>query len=162
MDGVILDTEFLQAPEVKKKREKKQPVIPERETGKSLFPMSRVQKIIKADKARELPIIAKEAVVAISIATEGFIKRLGEASHKQAEREKRTTVQRRDIAAVIRRADEFAFLDDIIPWEEQDAPSKLRKKGVLVTVPSTSGEIDKFVTSTRNEQQDSVVDNVEY
>ena len=36
---------------VKKKREKKQPVELIREPGKTLLPISRVQKIIKADKA---------------------------------------------------------------------------------------------------------------
>ena len=34
----------------KKKRERKEPVVLVRETGKSLLPFSRVQKIIKADK----------------------------------------------------------------------------------------------------------------
>lgn len=35
-----------------KKRERKAPVATEREPGKSLFPFSRVQKIIRADKVR--------------------------------------------------------------------------------------------------------------
>jgi DNA polymerase epsilon subunit 4 len=118
-----------------------------RETGKSLLPISRVQKIMKADKVRssshftcktsslmsfqELPTIAKEAAFLISLATEEFIKRLSEASHHIAHREKRVTVQQRDIGAIIcsstvvaywlirlhgiasvtRRADEFLFLE---------------------------------------------------
>ncbi|KAH8998563.1 histone-fold-containing protein [Lactarius akahatsu] len=80
-----------------------------REPGKSLLPISRVQKIMKADK--ELPIVAKEATFLISLATEEFIKRISEASHRIAHREKRVTVQQRDIASVARRADEFLFLE---------------------------------------------------
>ncbi|KAG6831653.1 hypothetical protein H0H87_004603 [Tephrocybe sp. NHM501043] len=96
-----------------------------REPGKSLLPFSRVQKIIKADK--EIPIIAKDATFLISLATEEFIKRLVEASKMVAEREKRATVQHKDIgvslthlirepyscspATVVRRADEFLFLE---------------------------------------------------
>ncbi|KAK0187887.1 hypothetical protein F5146DRAFT_732628 [Armillaria mellea] len=57
----------------KKKRVKKAPQPVFREAGKSLFPVSRVQKIIKADK--DIPIIAKEATFLISLATEEFIKR---------------------------------------------------------------------------------------
>ena len=88
-----------------------------REAGKSLLPISRVQKIMKADKVRpsshftcktsslmsfqELPTVAKEAAFLISLATEEFIKRLSEASHHIAHREKRVTVQQRDIGAII-------------------------------------------------------------
>ncbi|KAI5116442.1 hypothetical protein M0805_006255 [Coniferiporia weirii] len=80
-----------------------------REQGRSLFPVSRMQKIIKADK--ELPIVAKEAVFIMSIATEEFIKRIAAASQKQAEREKRATVQKKDVAVIAKKADEFFFLE---------------------------------------------------
>jgi histone H3/H4 len=98
----------------KSKGEKKQVLNVEREPGKSLFPFSRVQKIIKADRVRinlilslvhsdevavfqDLPIVAKEATFLVSIATEDFIKRITEASRRLAERERRSTVQRKDI-----------------------------------------------------------------
>ena len=83
-----------------------------RDSGKSLLPISRVQKIMKADKVhgyhalhpltnstsfQELPIVAKEATFLISLATEEFIKRFSEASYHIAHREKRVTVQQRDI-----------------------------------------------------------------
>ncbi|KIK20021.1 hypothetical protein PISMIDRAFT_52851, partial [Pisolithus microcarpus 441] len=80
-----------------------------REAGKSVLPFSRVQKIIKVDK--DLPMVARDATFLISMATEEFIKRLAQASQKVAEREKRSTVQQRDVATVTRRADEFFFLD---------------------------------------------------
>jgi histone H3/H4 len=50
---------------------------------------------------QELPTVAKEATFLISLATEEFIKRLSEASHHIAHREKRVTVQQRDIGAMV-------------------------------------------------------------
>jgi histone H3/H4 len=97
----------------KKRRIRKEPTILTREPGKSLLPFSRVQKIIKADKVathwidvlsrwhfmgrQENPMVARDAVFLISLATEEFIKRLSEASQQVAEREKRATVQHRDV-----------------------------------------------------------------
>ena len=46
---------------------------------------------------QEIPIVAKDATFLISLATEEFIKRLCKASQNVAEREKRATVQHRDI-----------------------------------------------------------------
>jgi len=97
-----------------------------------------VLKIIKAD--RDIPIVAKEAVLLISIATEEFLKRLTHASHKLAEREKRATVQQRDVASLVRRVDEFMFLDEIIGWPTL-GPSTKRK-------PNTVQERDKNAEPT--------------
>ncbi|KZT40654.1 hypothetical protein SISSUDRAFT_1043989 [Sistotremastrum suecicum HHB10207 ss-3] len=80
--------------------------------GKSLFPMARVQRILKADE--ELPSCAREAVVLISIATEEFIKRLALAGHLQAKREQRLTVAPKDFHVASKRQDEFLFLDEIL------------------------------------------------
>ena len=72
--------------------------------------------------------MAKEATFLISLATEEFVKRICQASQRIAEREKRATVQQRDIgtsrfasrdimakihnaATVVRKADEFIFLE---------------------------------------------------
>ena len=44
--------------------------------------------------------VARDATVLISLATEEFIKRLVEAGQKVAEREKRSTVQHRDIGTL--------------------------------------------------------------
>ncbi|EJC97954.1 uncharacterized protein FOMMEDRAFT_114740 [Fomitiporia mediterranea MF3/22] len=96
-----------------------------REEGRSLLPVSRVQRIIKADK--ELPIVAKEAVFAISIATEEFIKRIAAASQRQAERDHRTIVQRKDLAVVVERADEFFFLEDLLTWTQEEKPQATKK-----------------------------------
>ncbi|PSS29742.1 hypothetical protein PHLCEN_2v2890 [Hermanssonia centrifuga] len=89
--------------------------------GKSFFPVSRVQKILKADK--ELPMVSREAVLLISLATEEFIKRVSEASHRLAQREKRMTVQRRDI--------------EIIPWQEPVLPNPARRKPKALEEPDS-------------------------
>ncbi|KAG1902090.1 uncharacterized protein F5891DRAFT_1127743 [Suillus fuscotomentosus] len=127
-----------------KKRKEKEPQH-EREPGKSILPFSRVQKIIKADK--ELPIVARDATFLISLATEEFIKRLSEACQKLAEREKRTTVQQKDVASVVRRADEFMFLEEIIAFQRTEPPQK-RKPKALQDAESQSEPtmLDKFVT----------------
>ncbi|KAF9026123.1 histone-fold-containing protein [Hymenopellis radicata] len=107
-----------------KKARKPQPVVT-REPGKSLFPVSRVQKIIKADK--DIPIVAKEATFLISLATEEFIKRLCESAQKVAERSNRMTIQHKDVATIVRKADEFLFLEDTIPWSIADASGPKKK-----------------------------------
>ncbi|KAJ8586789.1 histone-fold-containing protein [Rhizopogon salebrosus TDB-379] len=134
-----------------KKRKDKEPAHRERELGKSLLPFSRVQKIIKADK--ELPIIARDATFLISLATEEFIRRLSEACQKLAEREKRATVQQKDIASVVRRAEEFMFLDEIIAFQRTEPPQK-RKPRALENEES-QGEptmLDRFVTRGEESQ----------
>jgi len=93
-----------------------------REAGKSSLPISRVQRILKADK--ELPTVAKEGVFLISIATEEFIKQLMAAANRVCERERRTTVHHRDIATVAHRVDEFVFLEEIIPWATSALPPR--------------------------------------
>lgn len=106
----------------------------DRPPGKSLLPTARVQKIMKADK--ELPSCNKEAVFLISVATEEFIKRLGQAGQQQATREKRTTVQRKDVVTAVRRSDEFVFLEEILAATvtQAAAPTTVKRK-TKATVP---------------------------
>ncbi|KAJ7855984.1 hypothetical protein B0H14DRAFT_2352946 [Mycena olivaceomarginata] len=126
----------------KKKREKREPPKVERPPGKTLLPISKVQHIIKADK--DIAIVAKEATFLICCATEEFIKRFGEAAMALAEREKRTTMQYKDMATVVRKADEFLFLEEIIPWTLPDAPAKRKVKAsnILTGAPTM---LDQFV-----------------
>jgi histone H3/H4 len=46
---------------------------------------------------QEIPIVAKEATFLISLATEEFIKRLTEAGYAMSQKERRTTVQHKDL-----------------------------------------------------------------
>ncbi|KAI0632204.1 hypothetical protein C8Q77DRAFT_1124445 [Trametes polyzona] len=107
-----------------------------REPGKSVLPYSRVQKVLKADK--ELVMVQREATFLISRATEEFIARLAEAAQRLAEREMRTTVQEKDIVATVRRAEEFAFLEELFPWSEVGKTAKREPKA-----RQDAGEKDK-------------------
>jgi len=103
----------------KREGRKEATALRDREPGKSILPFSRVQRIIKADKAspvsatrslqrtsdcrtrvQELPMVARDATFLISLATEEFIKRLSQACQRIAEREKRTTVQQKDVGRI--------------------------------------------------------------
>ncbi|KAI0081107.1 histone-fold-containing protein [Panus rudis PR-1116 ss-1] len=135
-------TEPVQPKQKKRKDANAQPT--RRENGKSLLPFSRVQKILKADK--ELPIVAREATILISIATEEFIKQFAEEMQMTAARDNRVTVQYKDAASVVRRADKFMFLDEIIPSQsvENQAKRKPRaQKGEDQAKPATM--LDHFV-----------------
>ncbi|KDN45425.1 hypothetical protein RSAG8_05012, partial [Rhizoctonia solani AG-8 WAC10335] len=75
--------------------------------------MARVQKIMRADK--ELPNVTKEAVHTISVATEEFIRRLSSAAFAQANRDRRTMIQYKDVALAVKRTPEMHFLEEMIP-----------------------------------------------
>ncbi|RPD62485.1 histone-fold-containing protein [Lentinus tigrinus ALCF2SS1-7] len=111
------------------KAKAKKPKAPEtltREAGKSLLPHARVQRILKADK--DLIMVQREASFLISRATEEFIQRIAEAAQQVAERERRSTVQAKDLIASVRRADEFAFLEELLPYLEPEPSAAGRSK----------------------------------
>ncbi|GLB38302.1 putative CPSF A subunit region [Lyophyllum shimeji] len=114
-----------------------------------------VQKIIKADK--DIPIVAKDATFLISLATEEFIKRLCEAGKRVAERERRTTVQHKDIATVVRQADEFLFLEEIIPWVAAEPPAK-RKPPAAGSTRREPTMLDQFVVSSKPSEEKEVTE----
>ncbi|KAI0356417.1 histone-fold-containing protein [Trametes cingulata] len=139
-----------------KARKAKAPDTLAREPGKSVLPYSRVQKILKADK--DLVMVQREATFLISRATEEFIGRLAEAAQRLAERERRTTVQAKDIVATVRRAEEFAFLEELFPWSELEQPAKRKPKAVREKGQAEQGGaptmLDQFVAkSSRDDSQ---------
>ncbi|KAI9568386.1 hypothetical protein HD554DRAFT_2205063 [Boletus coccyginus] len=149
--------------ETRDKREgklKEGTALRDREPGKSVLPFSRVQRIIKADK--ELPMVARDATLLISLATEEFIKRLSQACQSLAEREKRATVQQKDVATIVRRADEFLFLDEIIGSQESTGRRKPQKAKVDAEAPSDQDQsqptLRNFMQRT-DENEDNIVMN---
>jgi len=99
-----VDKEVGQAQD-KREGKKEGIALRDREPGKSILPFARIQKIIKADK--DLPMVARDATFLISLATEEFIKRLSQACQRLAEREKRTTVQQKDLVSSVARMNFF-------------------------------------------------------
>ncbi|KAI0657344.1 histone-fold-containing protein [Cubamyces menziesii] len=138
-----------------------------REPGKSVLPYSRVQKILKADK--DLVMVQREAAFLISRATEEFIGRFAEAAQKLAERERRTTVQAKDVVATVRRADEFAFLEELFPWADLGRPKpadgeedKKRKRKEKGNANESQGEkkdgtttLDRFMSKAAADTQET-------
>ncbi|KAF8558370.1 hypothetical protein OG21DRAFT_1504427 [Imleria badia] len=94
--------------------------------------------------------IARDATFLISLATEEFIKRLSQACQRLAEREKRTTVQQKDVASIVRRADEFLFLEEIVGSQESTGRRKPQKGKVDVGAP---GDQDQLQPTLRNFMQ---------
>ncbi|TFY62744.1 hypothetical protein EVG20_g6597 [Dentipellis fragilis] len=121
--------------------------------GKSVLPFSRVQKVLKADE--ELPTVSREAIFLISKTTEEFIKRFAQAGLRIAQAEKRTTVQYKDMASLVRRVDEFLFLEDIdmpragplaelIRPEPSHPPANPKKKKAPAEKPAGQGTLHDF------------------
>ncbi|KAJ7202804.1 hypothetical protein GGX14DRAFT_462390 [Mycena pura] len=138
----------------KEKKGKKESAKVERPPGKSLLPTTKVQHIIKADK--DITLIAKEATFLICCATEEFIKRFGEAAMALAERDKRSIVQYKDIATVVRKADEFLFLEEIIPWTLPEAPVK--RKAKPSNIPAAAPTLlDQFVVKPADGAAEAIV-----
>ncbi|TFK48673.1 hypothetical protein OE88DRAFT_1634311 [Heliocybe sulcata] len=135
-----------------KKREKKAPAVYTRTIGTSPLPIARVQKILKADE--ELIMVQREAVLAIAIATEQFVKRLMEAVQRVAQRERRTTVQQRDMLSVVRRADEFVFLDEIMQTVvPSEPPAKRKPKALEKAGEQATTLLDQFVVNARQDEE---------
>ncbi|EMD40002.1 hypothetical protein CERSUDRAFT_92493 [Gelatoporia subvermispora B] len=139
------------------KKAKGDTALATRQPGKSLLPYSRVQKVLKADE--ELPRIPKEVAHLISLATEEFTRRLAAATQRAAEREGRATIIHRDVAALVRRASEYLFLEEIIPWSAPQAPAQ-RKPKVTQPAKGSDGQgnsiLDHF--ATKNAREDEAVD----
>ncbi|WVR09584.1 hypothetical protein IAU60_006654 [Kwoniella sp. DSM 27419] len=87
--------------------------LAEKQPGTTIFPMSRIKRIVKADK--DLENMSNEAVFLVAVATEYFIKHFMEEGYTKARLEKRKIVNYKDMAAVVARSEEFDFLKDVIP-----------------------------------------------
>ncbi|KAI9164571.1 DNA-directed DNA polymerase epsilon, subunit C [Blastocladiella emersonii ATCC 22665] len=79
----------------------------------TVFPVSRIKKIIKEDQ--DVEVVSQEAVFLIAKAAEMFLEKLAWEACQTAEGEKRKMVQYRDVVRVAESVDEFFFLEDILP-----------------------------------------------
>ncbi|EIW59602.1 uncharacterized protein TRAVEDRAFT_122509 [Trametes versicolor FP-101664 SS1] len=143
---VALAEKRAEAAPAKAKKAKAPETLITREPGKSVLPFSRVQKILKADK--DLCMVQREAAFLISLATEDFVARFTEAIQRSAGREGRATVQGKDVITTVRRAEEFAFLEELFPWSSLEAPAKRKPKALQEKEKGTHGPtmLDQFVS----------------
>ncbi|WWC64801.1 uncharacterized protein I303_107415 [Kwoniella dejecticola CBS 10117] len=128
--------------------------LAEKQLGTTIFPVSRIKKIIKADK--ELDNMSSEAVFMISVATEYFIKHFMEEGYTKARLEKRKIVNYKDMAAVVARSEEFDFLKDVIPQPMSLSEALERRKQKISTDenPSYDDEINPNQNSTLLNDED--------
>ncbi|WWC91910.1 uncharacterized protein L201_006862 [Kwoniella dendrophila CBS 6074] len=132
---------------IQKKITKQRQSLAEKQLGTTIFPISRMKKIIKADK--DLDNLSNEAVFMISVATEYFIKHFMEEGYTKARLEKRKTVNYKDIAAVVARSEEFDFLKDVIPQPISLSKALERRKQKLSSDENPSShESNEATTST--------------
>ncbi|PVU90083.1 hypothetical protein BB561_005026 [Smittium simulii] len=81
--------------------------------GSTVFPISRVKRIVKEDKSIQL--CSSEAVFLIAKATEHFIKNISAESYELCQLDKRRTVQYKDISRSVEHSEKYFFLADIVP-----------------------------------------------
>ncbi|WWC72210.1 uncharacterized protein I206_106172 [Kwoniella pini CBS 10737] len=121
---------------IKNKINKQRQSLAEKQLGTTIFPISRIKKIIKNDK--ELENMSSEAVFMISVATEYFIKHFMEEGYTKARLEKRKIVNYKDMAAVVARSEEFDFLKDVIPQPMNLSEALERRKQKMSIEENTS------------------------
>uniref|UniRef100_F7BPT5 Transcription factor CBF/NF-Y/archaeal histone domain-containing protein n=2 Tax=Ciona intestinalis TaxID=7719 RepID=F7BPT5_CIOIN len=71
--------------------------------------MARIRTLIKVDP--HVTIASQESVFLIAKATELFVDSLAKNMYRITQQQKRKTIQKKDLEAVIEVMDEFAFLD---------------------------------------------------
>ncbi|WOO81510.1 Putative transcription factor [Vanrija pseudolonga] len=136
------DGEGGERPQKKKRIIKSRQSLAEKKIGTTLFPISRIKRIIKADK--ELDMMSAEATFLVAVATEYFIKHFMEEGYMKARLEKRRIVNYKDMANVVERSEEFEFLKDVIPLPiTMSEALELRKKKLAQADESESSSSEE-------------------
>ena len=73
------------------------------------LPLARIRTLIKADQ--DVTIASQESVFLIAKATELFVETVAKEMHRVTHGQKRKTIYRKDMDAVIETMDEYAFLE---------------------------------------------------
>ncbi|PWN90910.1 hypothetical protein FA10DRAFT_267339, partial [Acaromyces ingoldii] len=81
--------------------------------GQSIFPLTRVARIVKAD--RDVEMTSKDAIYVIAKATELFIKHLTDSAYTKARLDKKRTITYKELASAVHTQPEFFFLPEVVP-----------------------------------------------
>lgn len=92
------------------------PVEDDKKGFTPLLPLARVKKIIKSDP--DVNMVASDSCLLIAKSTELFLTQLVERSFAYAQREKRRTLQYKDVANAVNISDNLFFLSDVIPAQK--------------------------------------------
>eukprot|EP00080_Pristionchus_pacificus_P014863 PDM74883.1 rpoa-49 [Pristionchus pacificus] len=116
---------------VQKQRVEKMSVKYLREASRNqVLPLARVKKIMKIDENVQKQMIAADAPLLLSVASEMFIEELTLRSWEITEESKRKTLQKTDVATASTRHEHMDFLIDIIPRTGiQPRPKEQMKMG---------------------------------
>ncbi|EPZ35461.1 Histone-fold domain-containing protein [Rozella allomycis CSF55] len=79
----------------------------------TVFPIARMKRLIKA--VSDQSVVSQDAVLAISVASELFIKNFATQASTIAQSEKRKTIFYKDLVKLSRNVERFEFLNDVLP-----------------------------------------------
>ncbi|RKP17113.1 histone-fold-containing protein [Rozella allomycis CSF55] len=79
----------------------------------TVFPIARMKRLIKA--VSDQSVVSQDAVLAISVASELFIKNFATQASTIAQSEKRKTIFYKDLVKLSRNVERFEFLTDVLP-----------------------------------------------
>ncbi|KAH8824335.1 histone-fold-containing protein [Flagelloscypha sp. PMI_526] len=82
------------------------------------LPLARIKKVMKSDP--EIKMIAADAPILLCKACEILISEITSRAYIIADSNKRRTISRSDVAKGLTKSDQFDFLIDIVPREEED------------------------------------------
>jgi len=103
------------------------------------LPLARIKKVMKSDP--DVKMIAADAPILFCKACEIFISEITARAFIIADSNKRRTLSRSDIAKALSKSDQFDFLIDIVPRDEQPFP------------PATNSTAGKKSSAKKGEQQ---------
>ncbi|KAN0064615.1 DNA-directed DNA polymerase epsilon, subunit C [Thecaphora frezii] len=139
-----------------------------RPKGTSIFPIARVQRIIKAD--RDVDICSREATFLISMATELFVKKFTDEAYTNARLDKRKVVGYKDLSKAVQQNDYLDFLKEVVPTpltlsaalaERQAKQAQVAEMEAAILAGTLSDGEDADRTADANQDEANDDDDVE-
>ena len=129
----------------------------EKKGSNPVLPLARVKKIIKSDP--EVNMVASDSCLLIARSTELFLTELVSRSWVFAQREKRKTVQYKDVANAVNMHDNLFFLSDVIPPQKtgKQITDLLRSKQKLAASSSASAAPSHRLTDDATETGEDLI-----
>ena len=112
-----------------------------------LLPLARVKKIIKSDP--DVNMVGGDSCLMIAKSTEFFLAHLVELSYIHAQKEKRKTLQYKDVANAVNANDNLFFLTDVIPPQKTGKQisallkSKQNRNSAPTGIPTSSSTLSQ-------------------
>ncbi|CAI6361825.1 unnamed protein product [Macrosiphum euphorbiae] len=115
------------------------------------LPLTRIKKVMKLDD--NVKMVSAEAPMLFSKAVEIFINELTLWAWTHTEHNRRSTLQRNDVAMAITKYDQFHFLIDIVPREEAKiVPKQVKTSLNPEQIPNNTSNITSTSTTVTGSQ----------